>query len=209
MIGLILVVVIAYRAGSIPFSYIAGKAFAGIDLREHGSGNLGATNSFRLLGAKIAIGVLIADVAKGFLPVYFAPQIGAASGVDPHWLMMIAAFSAVIGHMYSIYMKFHGGKGIATTAGAFLALAPWVLAATFSIWLLTLLIRRIVSLASLFAAVALPIVVFVFDRTGIERAHWSLMALSVAIMLVLLIRHQSNIKRLLAGQEATLQRHKQ
>ena len=110
--------------------------------------------------------------------------------------------------MYSIYMKFQGGKGIATTAGAFAALAPIALAVAFSIFILTFAARRIVSLGSLVAATALPVVVFVLDRTGVESAHWTLYVLSIAIMLVVWVRHQSNIKRLLAGEEPTLKRHK-
>ena len=208
MIGLVAVALVSYLAGSIPFSYIAGKAFAGIDLREHGSGNLGASNTFRFLGAKIAIAVLVADVAKGFLPVRFAPVLAAGSSIPDHWLMLVAGFFTVIGHMFSVFVRFSGGKGIATTAGAFLAIAPWALAIGFGVWSLVMATTRIVSLASLTAAVALPLVVLLVNQVGLANYHWSVFALSVTVMIVVLVKHRSNIKRLLAGQEKALQRHK-
>ncbi len=205
---LIVVGVVAYLAGSIPFSYIAGKTFAGIDLREHGSGNLGASNTFRLLGGKVAAVVLILDIAKGFLPVYFAASIAPRGGVPEHWLMLLAAFFAVIGHMFSVFVRFSGGKGIATTAGALLALSPPVFLVSFVVFALVFAAKRIVSLASLSGAVALPFAVFVLDRTGIAPSHWSLQAVSILITLVVVGKHHSNIRRLIAGEEPALQRTK-
>jgi glycerol-3-phosphate acyltransferase PlsY len=109
----IAIAIASYALGAIPFSYIAGKMFAGIDLREHGSGNLGASNTFRMLGSKIAVAVLICDIAKGYLPVHFAylasGLAGTAGSAAPiHWLMLVAALAAVLGHMYSVFVGFSG-----------------------------------------------------------------------------------------------------
>ncbi|MFQ5510328.1 MAG: glycerol-3-phosphate 1-O-acyltransferase PlsY [Candidatus Krumholzibacteriia bacterium] len=208
MMGLLIVIAVGYIAGAVPFSYMAGKAFAGIDLREHGSGNLGASNSFRYLGPWVAILVLVADVAKGFAPAYFAPDLAAASEVPGHWLMLAAGFSAVIGHMFSLFVGFKGGKGVATTAGAFMALAPLVLLWAFVVFAIVLGATRIVSVASMSAAVALPVVVFVLDWFGFASYHWSLLALAAAITAVVLTKHRSNIRRLVAGQEPALQRQR-
>ena len=209
MVGLVIVILVGYFAGAIPFSYIAGKVCAGIDLREQGSGNLGASNTFRYLGPWIAILVLAGDVAKGFVPAYFAPDFAATSELPGHWLMLAAGFFAVIGHMFSVFVGFRGGKGIATTAGAFLALAPLALLWAFAVWALVLLPTRIVSVASISAAGALPVVVFVLDLLGYASYHWSLLALSVAIAVAVIVKHRSNIQRLMAGQEPALGRHKE
>ena len=209
MTGLVVVIVVGYFAGAIPFSYIAGRAFAGIDLREHGSGNLGASNSFRYLGPWVAILVLVCDIAKGFVPAYFAPDLSLNSDIPGHWLMLAAGFSAVIGHMFSVFVGFRGGKGIATTAGAFIALAPLALAWTFVIWALMLAATRIVSLASMTAAIALPVVVVVIGYFGFASYHWSLLVLAVVMTIVVMVKHRSNIQRLMAGQEPALSRHKE
>lgn len=214
MIGLVLTALISYLIGSIPFSYIAGRVFEGIDLREYGSGNLGASNAFRILGSKIAILVLIGDVAKGFLPVHFAylanslNQHFAMAEIQVHWLMLAAVLFAVLGHMFSLFLKFSGGKGIATTAGAFLALAPWPFLGAFLVWAALVASTRIVSLGSLAAAVTLPIFVYLSGRMKLAHQHWSLLVLSCLITIVVIIKHRSNIARLLAGTEPALARKK-
>jgi glycerol-3-phosphate acyltransferase PlsY len=208
MLSTLLVVVISYLSGAIPFSYVAGRAFTGIDLREHGSGNLGASNTFRFLGPKVAVLVLVADIAKGFLPVYFASSIAVGSTLPALWLMYLAGFFAVIGHMFSVFVRFKGGKGIATTAGVFLALAPAAFAGSFVIWAVVMTTTRIVSVASMAGAVALPGVVYVSQRLELIAGDRSLLVLSGAITLVVLIRHRSNIRRLLAGNEPVLRRHR-
>jgi glycerol-3-phosphate acyltransferase PlsY len=208
IIDVVVVALVSYIVGAIPFSYIAGRVFARIDLRQHGSGNLGASNTFRLLGGKIALGVLAGDIAKGFLPVFFAPAYAPSGAVPGHWLMLGAAFFAVIGHMFSVFVGFSGGKGIATTAGAFLALSPVVLLVTLGVFILVFAARRIVSLASITSAIVLPFVVFLLDKTGVVPSHGSLLAVSVAITVVVLIKHHENIRRLVAGTEPTLQKAK-
>jgi glycerol-3-phosphate acyltransferase PlsY len=198
----------SYLVGAIPFSYLAGRVFGGIDLRRHGSGNLGASNAFRLLGGRVAVGVLVADVAKGFVPVLAAPSLAPAGAVADHWLAFAAAFFAVVGHMFSVFVGFSGGKGVATTAGAFLALSPAAILVTAVIFAVVFAAKRIVSLSSITCAVLLPVVVFVLDRTGVSPSHWSVQAVSIFIAVVILIRHRENIRRLARGEEHVLQRTK-
>jgi glycerol-3-phosphate acyltransferase PlsY len=208
LISLAAIVLISYLIGSIPFSYIAGKLKQGIDLRQHGSGNLGASNAFRLLGARTASLVLLGDLAKGFLPVFFAAAIDWQHTVDPLWLGLSAALFAVLGHMYSIYLKFTGGKGIATTAGAFLALMPWASLIAFALWAVVLAAKKMVSLASLAAAVALPFIVYGTGRLELAEFHWELVYLAIVVSIVVIVGHRSNIRRLLRGSEPVLERKK-
>jgi glycerol-3-phosphate acyltransferase PlsY len=208
MLGLIIVIGVSYLAGAIPFSYLAGKVFAGIDLRERGSGNLGASNTFRFLGARIAVLVLIADVAKGFVPVFFAPLYGFGHTMPDRSLMFVAGFFAIIGHMFSVFVGFRGGKGIATTAGAFLALAPVALIGAFVVWGVVMGMTRIVSVASISGAIVLPAMAHLSSRLGLAPRDPVLLGLSFAIMLVVLIKHRSNIRRLMAGKEPALRRHR-
>jgi glycerol-3-phosphate acyltransferase PlsY len=206
MFDLFLVALVGYLAGAIPFAYIAGRVFGGVDLRRHGSGNLGATNTFRLLGARIALVVLALDVAKGFIPVALAPALSATGDIPREWLMLTAAFFAVIGHMFSVFVSFAGGKGIATTAGAFAALAPWPLAAAAAVFGLVFAAKRIVSLASIVSATAFPIAVFVLDGTGFAPAPWPLRAAALVVSVVVLLKHRSNMRRLVRGEESVLRR---
>ena len=208
MIGVGIVAVVSYLSGAIPFSYIAGRLFGGIDLREHGSGNLGASNTFRFLGPKVAAGVLVADILKGFLPVYFAPSYAVGHGLSDLWVMYVAGFFAVIGHMFSVFMKFKGGKGIATTAGVFLALSPAAFLGAFLVWLLAMIVTRIVSVASMIGSVALPLMVYLAQELGLAPEDRSFLVLSFAITIVVLVKHRSNIQRLRAGTEPVLRRHR-
>jgi glycerol-3-phosphate acyltransferase PlsY len=200
------VALVGYAAGSIPFSYIAGRVFGGVDLRRHGSGNLGATNTFRLLGAKIALVVLALDMAKGFLPVAAAPSLAVSGTIPREWLMLTAAFFAVIGHMFSAFVSFSGGKGIATTAGAFAAIAPWPLAAAAAVFAIVFAAKKIVSLASIVSAIVFPAAVFALDGAGIAPAPWPLRGASVLVAVVVLVKHRSNMRRLLRGEEPVLGR---
>jgi len=196
----------AYLVGGIPFSYIAGKLAKGIDLREHGSGNLGASNTYRILGGRIALVVLILDVAKGLVPVLVASRYDAY-GAEP-FRAIAAAAGAILGHLFSPYLKFSGGKGIATSAGAFLGLAPWAFAYALGMFAVVFILRRIVSLASLAAAVILPIAVWALPGLGLGTRHTSMIWVSTLVMLVVIVKHRGNIQRLRAGTEPTLERRK-
>ncbi len=183
----------SYLLGSIPSSYCMGKLVKGIDLREHGSGNLGAANTFRVLGPRAAIPVLLFDMGKGFVAVHFLSRLGgAATG-----FALLAAFAVVIGHNYSVFVRFSGGKGVGATAGAFLALAPQALVMCLAVWVIMLLATRIVSIASLVSAVFLPASIPLANRVFHQNVHYSITLLGVAAAIVVIVKHRSNIVRLL------------
>lgn len=204
--SIVLVVLGAYLIGGIPFSYIAGKLAKGIDLREHGSGNLGASNTYRILGGRIGLLVLLLDIAKGLIPVTVAATFDAYGAEPVH--AIAAAAGAILGHLFSPYLKFSGGKGIATSAGAFAGLAPWALLCAFGVFAAVFARRRIVSLASLSAAVTLPIAAWVLPGFGLGLRHRSLMWVSTLVMVVVIVKHRGNIQRLRAGTEPALARRK-
>lgn len=182
----------SYLLGSIPTSYLAAKIGAGIDLREHGSKNLGATNLYRVLGWKYAIPVGAFDVAKGAVPV---AVFGAFAGGDA-WVPVALGVAAVIGHVYPVFMKFRGGKGVATAAGAVLALAPAALGISALVWIAVLVATGYVSLASMLGAIVFPIAVRLLDPGNAYT-----LGVGVLLAVFIIVTHRSNIKRLLAGEE--------
>ena len=181
----------SYLLGATPTSYIAGRLGRGIDLREHGSRNLGATNVYRILGWAYAIPVALIDVAKGAIPVALFGRW--ANG--PAWLPVTLGGAAVVGHMFSPYVRFRGGKGVATAAGVFTALAPLAFAIALPVWGLCLWITGFVSLSSIVAALTFP--VWVRLTTGAGPTFWA----SVVLALLIVFAHHANIGRLLAGTE--------
>jgi len=181
----------SYLLGATQTSYIAGRLGRGIDLREHGSRNLGATNVYRILGWAYAIPVAIIDVAKGAIPVVLFGRW--ANG--PAWLPVTLGGAAVVGHMFSPYVRFRGGKGVATAAGVFLALAPLAFAIALPVWGLCLWITGFVSLSSIVAALTFP--VWVRLTAGGGPTFWA----SVVLALLIVVAHRPNIKRLIAGTE--------
>jgi glycerol-3-phosphate acyltransferase PlsY len=185
--------VLAYLVGAIPTSYVIGKSFHGIDLREHGSGNLGATNAFRVLGAKSAVPVVILDIAKGFVPAWFFPGI---AGVGFGWSLGFGA-AAIVGHMFSVWVGFKGGKGMATSAGVFLGLAPWAVLVSLVVWCALTFSTGYVSLGSLGAALVMPPLVALTPHAGGNGLLW----FSIALAVVVIWAHRANIGRLLRGEE--------
>jgi len=183
----------SYLLGSLPTSYLAGRWTRGIDLRQHGSGNLGATNTFRVLGARVAAPVMVIDVLKGFVPAWFFPLWDGSP--DWRWALTYGA-AAILGHVFSIYMRFRGGKGVATAAGVFLALAPAAVGVAFAVWVLVLWRWRMVSLASISAALALLVVLF-----AVPQPHDSVRWLGVAIAAFVIFAHRANIGRIRRGEE--------
>lgn len=182
----------AYLVGATPTSYIAGRLGRGIDLRDHGSKNLGATNVYRILGWKYAIPVAVIDVAKGAVPV---TVFGRWAG-GPAWLPLALGVAAVLGHMFSPYVRFRGGKGVATAAGVFLALAPLPLVAAVPVWGVSLWITGYVSLSSIVAVASFPVWVHLLEP-GQPYAFWA----SIALAALIVFAHRANIRRLLAGTE--------
>ena len=190
--GLVLLVLAAFLLGATPTSYIAGKIGRGIDLREHGSRNLGATNVYRVLGWKYAIPVALIDAAKGALSV---GVLGSLSG-GPAWVPVVLGLAAVLGHVYSPYVGFRGGKGVATAGGVFLALAPLAVAISLPIWVGMLWAFGYVSVASLTVAVLFPLWVRL-TRPAAPYTFWA----SLALALLIVYSHRANIRRLLDGTE--------
>jgi glycerol-3-phosphate acyltransferase PlsY len=185
--------VLAYLIGSVPSSYVIGKTFHGIDLREHGSGNLGATNVLRVLGVKSAIPVVILDTAKGFVPAWFFAGIAS---VGFGWTLAFGA-AAIAGHMFSVFVGFKGGKGIATSGGVFLALAPWALLGGLLVWCLLTFSTGYVSVGSIGAALVLPPLVLYTPHTGGRGLIW----FATGLAAVIIWAHRANIRRLLRGEE--------
>jgi glycerol-3-phosphate acyltransferase PlsY len=184
-------VVGAYLLGSVPSALFVVWLMTGKDVRDLGSGNIGATNATRVGGLRAGVVVTILDVAKGALPVWAMSVFHPASG----WLAA-TMLAAVVGHCYPVWLKFRGGKGVATAFGAFLVLSPWSAAAGIVLWLIVLLIWRRVSLASMVASAAFPpLLVMIDDPTPVILA-----AVSAASVLIVL-RHHDNIRHLLAGDE--------
>lgn len=200
VVGYILIAVIAYLLGSIPTGFLVGKA-RGVDIRLLGSGNIGATNAFRYLGTPAGIFVLLADALKGWLAVCLAaPWIGgwahpAAGPVATEWFRILAGFCSVLGHNYTCWLRFKGGKGIATSAGVLLALVPYALFIILTIWVLVLALSRFVSLASICASSALP---FAAAATG---SSFTMIIITSAMTVLAVYKHKPNIKRLLNGTE--------
>jgi glycerol-3-phosphate acyltransferase PlsY len=189
-----------YLLGSIPSSYIMGRLLKGIDLREHGSGNLGAANTFRVLGARAAVPVLLFDVGKGFLAV----RLLSMAGINSVELTIVAALFAILGHNYSIFVGFSGGKGVGTTSGAFLAMSPLAVGICFLVWLAMLLSFRIVSLASMAAAASLPLTIIIINRYAGGDTHTYVIILSIVVALLVIYKHRPNIHRLLEGTETKI-----
>ena len=187
-----LFVVIAYVVGATPTSYWVGRAVHKIDLRKHGSGNLGATNTFRVLGWRAALPVVLVDVAKGWIPAAYFPLL---DGVDPLGWSLVYGAAAILGHVFSLYVGFRGGKGVATSAGVFMALAPWAVLIAGVLWGVVVLLTRIVSLGSLLAAVVLPVAVYATNEPRVE------LGLSIGLALFVVYAHRSNIRRLVRGEE--------
>jgi len=148
----VLVIILSYLIGSFPTAIIAGRILKGIDIRQHGSGNAGATNVFRVLGWKAGLGVLFIDMFKGFVPVFWVAGILCPSPDNVIYYKIIAAIAAIIGHMWTIFAGFKGGKGVGTSAGVFIALAPVPLVGALLSFVLVVAVWRYVSLGSLIAA---------------------------------------------------------
>lgn len=203
MVTLAFAMVGGYAVGSIPFGYLAGR-FAGIDIRCAGSGNVGATNVVRLLGKRYGYPVFVLDFLKGFAAVKISMVM--APGRPPQWnspeiFGIVAAMSSILGHMYPPWLKFKGGKGVATSAGALLALTPIATLVGVAVWIIVFWVTRYVSLASIAAAIVLPIVILFVTSTN-QNTGKPLVYSSACVAAVIIWRHRSNISRLIRGTEA-------
>ena len=197
-------VLIAYLLGSIPFGFVLVKLFRGQDVRATGSGNIGATNVARTGSKGLAIATLALDTLKGALAVWCAVWIGhshfnyCSDGPCVAWLrlMAVAALAAVVGHIFPIWLKFKGGKGVATALGVFLVLFPKAVLVSLGIFIIVVLLTRYVSLGSILAACAFPVAAYFLNTRD-----WEALLPACAISLIIVIKHHANIGRLMAGTE--------
>ncbi len=197
--NLALTIGLAYLVGGIPMSHMAARYGAGIDLRQHGSKNLGATNVYRVLGWKYAIPVGLFDLAKGFVPTYFfAPWVGAAD-----WIPLAIGLGAILGHVFPVYLKFSGGKGVATAAGVLLGVAPTATLVSAAVWGALVYATGIVSVASMTAALVLPITVWVLTPERTTQLY-----AGVAIAVFIVFNHRTNLRRIVGGVEPRFGRHR-
>lgn len=196
--------VLAYLIGSIPFSLILGKVVGGIDLREHGSKNVGATNVTRLLGWRWGAMALLLDALKGLVPTLFIPKLVEGGTTSGH-LAVGCGVATILGHMFSCFLKFKGGKGVATSLGVVSVLAPWGALAALGTFIVLFAWKRIVSLGSIVAAaVFAAIQMWVLSPQPFEGNKWSLAVFSLAVPALVIFRHRANIGRLLRGEEKAL-----
>lgn len=208
-----LAIIAAYLLGSIPFGLLIAKAH-GKDLRSIGSGNIGATNVSRALGRKWAYFCFVLDVLKGLIPMLTTMLIAEPDSILTLWLWLAVGCAAILGHIFPIYVKFKGGKGVATSFGVAVGLWPYftVCALFFAVtWIAVVLIWRYVSLASIAASITFPLVLIVaiILTPGWELGNlWPILITAVAIPVMVIIRHLENIKRLRAGTESKIRQKK-
>ena len=192
---------LAYLLGSIPFGFIAGL-IAGVDVRKHGSGNIGATNTLRVLGTKYGYSVFVADVLKGFVAVRIALWLARFDPSTGYCIGILAAFFVVVGHSFPLWLRFRGGKGVAAAAGACLGLVPLATVVAAVVWVATLLMFRYVSLASIVAAIVLALSALFLGYA----TDPILLTFTCLIAALIILRHRSNIARLLQGREPRFDR---
>lgn len=202
-IQLLLLLLLSFITGSIPTSIILGKLVKGIDIREYGSGNAGGTNVFRVLGWKPALIVVIIDIFKGWLPtaIYATALFQGQPITDIGVIQILCGFAAVLGHTYTIFAGFRGGKGIGTLAGMLLALFPIALPLCIIVFVITLITTGYVSLSSIMATVALPIILLILPIFGLQHSSLSLLIFALLIPWFAIFTHRSNIVRLRDGTE--------
>jgi conserved hypothetical integral membrane protein TIGR00023 len=202
VISYIIGIVLSYLLGSIPFGYLIAIT-KGIDIRTKGSGNIGATNVSRVLGRKYGLIIFFLDMFKAFAAVFFVPLL--FSGIKypttaDNLLVIFCGFSSIIGHAFPVFLRFKGGKAVATCFGVFIWLSPIAIAISFGAWIVTVLVSRYVSLGSMIGALTLVgAIVLVVDSPFGDNI--SLTLLSVAVTILIIAKHTSNIKRIISGTE--------
>jgi glycerol-3-phosphate acyltransferase PlsY len=193
-------IIVAYLIGSIPTAYLVAKRVQGIDIREHGSGNVGATNVFRTMGKKWGALVLVADILKGLAVVaILAPTAGAFPEMSPTFRQLLFGAAAIAGHTWTPWLKLKGGKGIATSAGVLVGIFPLASLIVILIWTLCFVIWRYVSLASIVAAASFPVFLLILHRD--MESFGAIFLISIALSALLIYNHRSNIERLKRGEE--------
>lgn len=202
MWSLLSILILSYLVGSIPTAIIIGKVTKKIDIRQFGSGNAGGTNAFRVLGWKAGLFVSLFDVAKGVFATAVISQIRIdVPLVNPTWLMILAGLCAILGHTFTIFAGFKGGKGVAAGAGLIIALYPVAFLLCLLVFALVLFSTGLVSVSSISAAVSLPIILLILNKSHVIVADSVLLIFSVVIPLFIIYTHRTNIRRLLKGEE--------
>ena len=200
MAALVIALATGYLCGSLPWGLWLGRALRGVDVRTLGSKNLGATNVYRTLGPGIGLLVLVLDIAKGALPTWLVPgwPVVADFPGGTEWCRLAVGLAAVLGHVFTLFAGFQGGKGVATTVGVLLAVAPPAFAAFVIVFVATVALTRFISLGSILGSVAFAITLAVAGPGGVRSPTF---AFGVLIALVVILRHRDNIRRLLRGEE--------
>ena len=198
ILSIIFLVIIAYILGSIPNALWIGKVCRGIDIREHGSKNTGSTNAARVLGGKLGILTLILDVSKGAIPLILAIFLEKdliKNSINSNTILILIGIWSIIGHSFSIFLNFKGGKAVATTLGVFIVLVPKSILVVAVVFFIVFYMFKYVSLSSILSSVTLPISIFLLEK----NIAYTLFALLISILIIL--KHKDNIKRLLNGTE--------
>ena len=197
MISLIFVFVLSFIIGSIPTAYIFGKLFKGIDIREYGSGNVGATNALRILGTSIGIFVLVFDISKGVISTVLIPSINPFKElyISSELIRCVSGISAILGHIFSPFLNFKGGKGVATGFGVFLGIDIFSTLIAFSVFLMAFSIMRYVSVGSIILFISLPFCFLILSKPSIY------LYFSILVATIVFLTHIPNIKKLIKGEE--------
>ena len=206
MLPIALSILCSYLLGSIPFGLLAAKC-KGVDIRKHGSGNIGATNVWRVCGWRYGLPVFVLDVVKGVTAVWLARWLAIRFGGDAAWTGIAAAMACILGHSFPVWLRFKGGKGVATSLGVFLGLMLLPSLIALLLWLIVFKVSGYVSLASIVAAVALPAAAIAMQFTN-WKYGWPVSGFAVVAGLLVIMRHRANIARLRAGTENRFGRKK-
>lgn len=188
---IVLVIIICYLLGSVPFGYIIGKLFKKTDIREYGSGNIGATNAFRILGPSLASLVLIGDISKGIFSIYLVRFLN----IDNLFILTIAGLAVICGHDWSLFLRFKGGKGVATTFGVIFSFNLVISIVAVIVWVIIIIFTKYASLASISSLTA--VVIFMI----LLKQPYEYVIFSIIILILTVFRHKENIKRLRLGKE--------
>ena len=211
MNNMLLLAICSYTTGSIPFGFLIGKTVKGVDLRDFGSGNIGATNAGRVLGAKWGITCLILDALKGLVPVAVYPSL-LCPAAGPSMLThaaVLAGISTIVGHMFPCWLGFRGGKGVATSLGVLIMLSPWGVMLAAALFFASLALWRYVSLSSMIAAIGFGTFELIrLSPSPFSASNWSQGLFAIMIPVLIIIQHRSNVRRLLKGEEPKFSKKK-